>query len=185
MGSAEEEKRSLRRQLLARRKELKTDERDRMLRAQFLASPVYREARRILFYASFGSEPDTMPLIRQAIADGKQVYLPVSVTEDHSLILRRVQDPDNELAKGAYGIPEPFPSCPELPQGEWPDLVLVPGLAFTGEGDRLGYGGGYYDRFLAALPEQVRTAAIVYKELILPEIPVDKYDRKVQFVYSA
>ncbi len=93
-------------------------------------------------------EPDLRPLLRQWHDAGLRVLLPVIKTAGAPLEFHRWQ-PDAPMLPGAYGIPAPAPGQPELP-----DLVLVPTLGYTRQADRLGYGGGYYDRTLAALRAQ-------------------------------
>lgn len=102
----------------------------------------------IAAFWSMPEEPQLQPLLRQwAEEDGYRISLPVVVAPDASLEFR-LWEPDAPMREGAYGIQEPV-GDPAPP----PDIVLVPALGFTREGDRVGYGGGYYDRTLAALKE--------------------------------
>lgn len=102
-------------------------------------------ARTVFVYLSYGSEPETHVLIRELLAWGIRVGVPVCDTKTHTMdavALNAWED----LAPGAYGILEPQGGS-VIPPDEI-DLILVPGLAFDKEGYRLGYGGGYYDRYL-------------------------------------
>lgn len=103
---------------------------------------------RIAAFWSMPEEPQLLPMLRQWVEeDGYQVSLPV-VERPGAPLAFHTWDPDGPMREGAYGIQEPV-SGPAGP----PDIVLVPTLGYTREGDRLGYGGGYYDRTLAALKE--------------------------------
>jgi len=104
--------------------------------------------RNIAAFWSMPEEPQLLPLLRQWVEeDGYQVSLPV-VAAANSPLEFRSWDPDAPMRDGAYGIQEPVSGPAPLP-----DIVLVPALGYTREGDRVGYGGGYYDRTLAALKE--------------------------------
>jgi len=102
-----------------------------------------------LAYASFRTELDTLPLLRWGWERGIAVLLPRCEPEDRSMTIYRVRGLD-ELAQGAYGLPEPVEAAERWASPERIDAVLVPGLAFDRSGGRLGYGGGYYDRYREA-----------------------------------
>jgi len=135
-----------------------------------------------LAYAPFRSELDTRPLLEWGLREGLAVLLPVCSVPDRSLVLFRVRSLD-ELRPGAYGLPEPDPARAE----RWEDLaavgaVFVPGLAFAPDGSRLGYGGGYYDRFA----ERMRAAGgaapwmgLAFGLQIVPGLPVEPHDARV------
>ena len=102
----------------------------------------------IAAFWSMPEEPQLLPMLRQWVEeDGYQVSLPV-VTTPHAPLEFHTWDPDGPMRDGAYGIKEPVSGLAPAP-----DIILVPTLGYTRAGDRLGYGGGYYDRTLAALKE--------------------------------
>ncbi len=113
---------------------------------RLIDTPQYRAAGDILCYASFGSEVDTTELCRRILSAGKSLYLPRCVKQTRTLLVCPVTDID-DLRRGAYGIFEPQT---EPVASDVPDFIVVPGLAFDGNRGRMGYGAGYYDRFLAA-----------------------------------
>lgn len=130
---------------------------------------------RVTAYASYGTEPATGPLIEQLRADGFEVLLP-RVEGDRM---------DWGLAGQAstlsrMGIAEPTGSTALLPLR----AMLIPALAVTTHGDRLGKGGGYYDRVLAQLPSEVPVAALVRDEDVLGSIPTEAHDRRVDVVIT-
>lgn len=126
------------------------------------------------------SEPDIRPALHRFQADGAQICLPVSLGEG-SMSFHRTDD-FNALVRSKMGVLEPDPQhCPMQDLHEI-DLVLVPGLAFTESGQRLGRGGGYYDRFLATLPRHVRTLGIALPCQIFDTLPTEPHDIPVQRV---
>jgi len=153
-----ESKRMLRQQMKLRRDGL--DETAQMVRStaireQALSFIRRRDARAPMLYLSFRSEVRTDALIEALWAEGRDVIVPVSNPFDRSLTLYYLRSWD-ELITGAYGIREPDPGLAQpCEAGFIPDIVFVPGLAFDERGGRLGYGGGYYDRFRETLARRV------------------------------
>lgn len=147
-------KRELRRQLGSLRDSLAPQERSggsEAACALALAVLERMQASSVLVYIPFRSELDTIPLIQGAWKRGIEVAAPRCIPSSKEMELYRLTDLD-ELRPGAYGILEPDPQlAPRWPEERLPDAVLVPGLAFTAEGGRLGYGGGYYDRYYSKL----------------------------------
>ena len=121
---------------------------DRQLTAHLLESVCYRYGKKLLLYASFGDEPDTFSLAARALADGREIYFPRSY-DGGVMRFFRVHAID-ELTVGRFGIREPREDAEEyLPSSDGADICLVPGLCFDAHGFRIGYGKGYYDRFLS------------------------------------
>ena len=117
---------------------------DRALTERFLNHPVYQEAKAIATYLSFPHEFQTQGLIDQALKDGKKVLIPKTYSKGRMEFV--VYDPQ-QLKKTSFGLLEPQGDL-EVVDASQIDLIHVPGLAFTKEGYRIGYGGGYYDRYL-------------------------------------
>ena len=117
---------------------------DQALTDQFLKHPFYQEAKVIATYLSFSHEFQTQELIEQALKDGKRVLIPKTYPKGRMDFV--VYDPQ-QLVKTSFGLLEPQGDL-EVVDASQIDLIHVPGLAFTREGYRIGYGGGYYDRYL-------------------------------------
>lgn len=149
------------------------------LRRLFTATELYRNAKTIYGYLSYNQEVRTLPILAQALADGKQVAVPKVYGSE----MRFICLPDlTEVAKGYSGIPEPIA---DEPVADDPTaLVLMPGLAFDRQGHRLGYGGGFYDKFLAIEPNHP-TVALCYEFQLLPHLETEKYDIPVDLVLWA
>lgn len=134
-------------QILARLKHFPKEEKtlaDRRLLAQFLASPAYQRAQTLATYLSLPHEVGTSGLIVQAVADGKRVLVPKVLGPGQMIFV--AYDPA-QLVVGVFGVLEPTSDL-AVPKSEI-DLIHVPGLVFDPRGYRLGYGGGFYDRYLA------------------------------------
>lgn len=162
---------SLRRAMLERLRALPAD----YVQAQSAALcervlPILRTAERVCLYAPLPHEVNLLPLLEAA--PEVEFYFPRCLP-GRQLSFHRVHSAA-ALQPGAMGIPTPPAHLPQLAP-EAAQLILVPGVAFTTNGQRLGYGGGYYDRFLPRCP-QAHTLALALPEQILPQLPTDTYD---------
>lgn len=148
----------LRRSAIARRDELSPHEIRRLSEAassHLFALTEVRSARVVMFFVSFGSEIDTVPMIERALSEGRTVAAPAADPATRTLAPREVRNVAADLAPGAHGIREPQTHCRPVALGEI-DAVIVPAVVWAEDGYRVGYGGGYYDRFLASVPNAVR-----------------------------
>ena len=105
----------------------------------------------VMLYLSMRSEVETDGLLERLLHAGKQICAPVVDTDQHRLIPRRIQETETALVRHRYGMLEPDTTCPIFPISQL-QLIVVPGIAFDRKGYRLGYGKGFYDRFLASCP---------------------------------
>ena len=140
-------------------------------------SAAWRSARTIAIFAPQPREPDVELLWMHG--DGKDFAYP-RVT-DGRLDLFRVASL-YELAPGAFGVREPVARIEHAVAPETLDLILVPGVAFTRAGERLGRGGGFYDRLLASLPAHTCKVGVCFDAQILTELPVEPHDQRVDFL---
>lgn len=179
-------KKALRTHILARRDALaagKRREHSNAILHRLLADPRYRSAHVVAAYASFGSEFDTAGLLADALQGGKQLLLPRIDKPNARLELRRVIDLQADLAAGIWGIREPDLHCP-LAAPSSVDFMLVPGVAFTTRGDRLGYGGGYYDRLMATLRPDASRMAAAFSLQVVEALPMGENDLRVTSVVT-
>ena len=151
--------------------------------------PVWREAVTVCGYISVRGELNTRPILERAVAEGKTIALPVTVTSacEGRMVFRALPNGDfDRLTPARFGIPEPDESCPALTHADLTRaLILVPALAFDGDGYRLGYGGGYYDRFLQGLSEAgipVTTVGLAYGVCVTNTLPHEIHDIPVHFI---
>lgn len=178
-----EEKAALRRAVraeLAQMTREKREESDSALFARFLALPRVEAAKTIFaFWGIPGKEPDTARLIKALADRGKVIGLP-RMLPGHQMEVRRY-DPDRPLVSVSFGILEPDEGCPILDQKDI-DLALVPALCYDRRGYRLGFGGGYYDRWLAGF-SGARVG--LCRELVLQNVvPTEEHDSKVELLLT-
>jgi 5-formyltetrahydrofolate cyclo-ligase len=179
-------KAALRKVIIARRDAADGEMRNRAAQAivrNLLELPAYRGAGTVAAYASFGSELDTSAFIAKTLADGKQLLLPRINRAQRALELRRVIDPAADLVAGVWGIREPAEHCVIVPLATI-EFMLVPGVAFTQSGARLGYGGGFYDRLLAALDRRTARIAAAFQLQIVAQLPEGPHDQRVDTVVT-
>ena len=145
----------------------------------FLASDAYQQAKTIYGYLPYNQEVRTVPMLQQALLDGKKVAVPKCYGDEMRFIYL---DDLSKVEKGYCGIPEPIDDEPIA--DDKTALVLMPGLAFDLQGHRMGYGGGFYDKFLAAEPDHP-TLALCYDFQLLPHLETEEFDIPVDCVLWA
>ncbi|MFW5925665.1 MAG: 5-formyltetrahydrofolate cyclo-ligase [Myxococcota bacterium] len=153
--------------------------RSRAAAERVVALEAFQRAGTVLSFVSVRAEIDPAEVVHAAREAGKRVALPRVDFDRMELLLHAWQAGDS-LEVGGYGIPEPAPSAPEVDAGEV-DLVLVPALAVDGEGYRIGYGQGFYDRLLPRLPNALR-CALAYDFQLLSEVPRTEGDEPVHVI---
>ena len=170
------DKKALRKETLAKRKEIYSAVIDTHIIDRFLASQYYHDCKWLMVYVSFGTEINTHELIRRALADGKHVVAPICA-ENHTMILSEIKNFPEDLEEGHYGILEVKENCIRKVDPKKLDLVLLPGMAFMPDGGRMGFGGGYYDRFLETLSPDCINLALIREDFIYESIPMDEHDK--------
>jgi 5-formyltetrahydrofolate cyclo-ligase len=175
-------KRALRREVLAARDALSLDDRAARSGAiveRLLALPEAVDARTVMVFWSFGSEVDTAPLISWLLDDGRTVALPR--TEGPEIVPVTYQRGDAVRSTG-YGAMEP--PFGRVLGAEELDLVVVPGVAFDGRGNRIGYGRGFYDRLLSRRRPGVPAVAIAFGMQVVDAVPSGGADRRVDAIVT-
>lgn len=163
------------------------ESRSRSIFEKLVELPEYEEAENVLVYASMRSEVRTDEIILDALASGKKVFCP-KVTNKTSSVMTFIRIFEIEdLKEGFYGIREPELSeeAEVFPQtgADENSIVIVPGVAFDKEGNRIGYNGGFYDSFLSRHPD-ICTVALCYKMQLFDHVPAEPHDIAVKKVLS-
>jgi len=161
---------------LKTQKEEDQDRKSRIIQKKLFRTSVFQKAKRVMFYISMAGEVDTRKMIKVAQKLGKIVAVPVC--KDNRVRIRPcILKDKTRLVKGPYGVCEPakkrFINASNI------DLVIVPGVAFDNQGNRLGRGKGCYDYFLKRLPDKTPSIGLAFDFQILPKIPTSGTDVKV------
>ena len=202
-------KKQLRRRMLAVREALPPDQRSEASRQickyatqemDLLRSKLGQKNLTLFLYMTFGSEADTFMLLTKALAQGDTVVVPKVRKDSRLMELREIRQM-TDVEPGTWNIPEPTDHTPVYPVERWPeiDLVIVPGLAYDLSGGRIGYGGGYYDRFAEKMYMEVQKKQIegqnvtlpLYAGLVLPgqllppnDIPMEPQDFRLNLLFT-
>ncbi len=179
-------KKNLRNILLKKRNSIGPEEKklkDTAIRKRLFALVDFKAAKNILFYASFRSEVDTMASLKRTFKQRKKVALPLVDEKRRKLFLYRIKDV-SELTPGYMGIPEPGITRGRKVNLKDIDVVIVPGAGFDVRGNRLGYGFGYYDKLLSKSERHVTAVALAFEEQIIPEVPGEKHDIKIDKIVT-
>jgi 5-formyltetrahydrofolate cyclo-ligase len=153
-------------------------------------SELYANADLVLSYVALASEFDTNAINALVLADGKQLALPriMDSAEDAYMdffLVNPAVPLEKQLVKNRYGIWEPEQGCPIVSAPRKPAIMLVPGLAFSRDGKRLGRGKGYYDRYLSRFSEtDVICVGVCFECQLLETVPVEAHDRRVEWVLT-
>lgn len=178
-------KRELRKSIIARRDAVSAFERTLMSAAitgKLVLLDAYREAQLVLAYMNFGSEFVSEGFARRVLEDGKVLVLPKLKADRSGLNLHVVNDTD-DLEVGVWGIREPRDGD-LIEDFALIDFILVPGVAFTPRGERLGYGGGFYDRLLVKKRKDAASIAAAFSFQVVEEVPIEENDIAVDGIVT-
>ena len=179
-----EEKKKIRKEVLARRNGLPQAELEAMSReicGRFTGLHVLSACSSVMIFLSFGSEINTDYIIERLWQQGKKVFVPLCKPETREMDIFPLAS-FADVEPGYFGIREPKKDLHSPVAKEVIDLVVVPAVAFDRQGYRVGYGGGYYDRFMAGLP--VPKIGLAFSCQLIAQAPVDEYDQAVQGIVT-
>lgn len=180
-------KQSLRKQLLIKRSELSPEfvlENSKKIAENLLNLDIYQSSNNIMLYIATQDEVQTQKIIESAQRDKKRIFIPLIIRRDNALLPSLVIDFEKELIPGILGIYQPRKEFYRIYPPTVLDLIIVPGVAFTIRGHRLGRGGGYYDRFLSQLEPKTLSIALSFEMQILNKIPIDIQDIPVDYIIT-
>lgn len=175
------DKLTLRQQLLQQRLDIANErmqEWSDIIQYHVLKSPFWPERGRVGLYSPMKNEVHTYRLFQLALEQGLHVYFP---RVEQGLKFYEVNGPE-DLQRGAWAIPEPHDPCPMLPQDEKLDLLIVPGIVFTKDCHRVGYGRGFYDRVVGIVSE--RCVGLGYHFQVVNTAPLDEWDKPLNAVVT-
>ena len=181
------DKNKIRKDIINKLKNQKEEDRERksgVILEKLFTDPGFQCSHTILFYASFAGEVDTFDMMKRAQKQGKRIALPAISLPQKTMIPCFVNNLDEELEKGPYGIRQPRTSRARALTVDEIDLSIVPGVAFDKQNHRLGRGAGYYDRFLSSFPPGKLAIGLAYDFQIVDSLPVEEHDISVTRVIS-
>ncbi|MBA7507942.1 putative protein YqgN [subsurface metagenome] len=189
----EEKKRKIRQEFLKKRNNLSRDEiksKSEKIEKELFSLPEFQRAKTVMFYVSFRSEVETEKMTRNALKLKKKIVIPV--VHGEKIVVSEIKNLKKELTKGSFGIKEPKKEFRRRVNQKEIDLVVVPGVVFDKRGGRLGYGRGYYDRFLRSKSIRSRMSrsrqcaliGLAFDLQIARKIPLVKGDMKVDKIVT-
>jgi 5-formyltetrahydrofolate cyclo-ligase len=150
----------------------------------FWSLPEMREWSTLFIYVNFRSEIETLELIRKCLNQGIRVAVPLVDAKAVKMIPLLINDPEQDLVPGYYDIPEPDPTKTiQVNAGEI-DAAVIPGSVFDIYGGRLGYGGGYYDRFLVNEAPQAKRIGFAFEMQVVEKVPVEPHDQPLDILIT-
>lgn len=143
----------------------------------------FKDSTKVMFYASKGNEVHTLDMIQDSINLGKRVFVPVTDTLSKELMVCELRDV-GELEPKAFGVPEPKAEYFRPADAKQLELVIVPGIAFDLNGHRIGYGKGYYDKFLKRLPRGTKRVGLAFEFQVVDRIPREAHDQRLHKIVT-
>lgn len=183
--SVSQQKKRLRTKTLRKRDELGNEDieaKSAMIFTRLKDLKVYKEADVVGIFVTYRSEMNTYIIMEDLLKKGKKVAVP-RVTGKGEMEFHLIKDPAKDLEKGSYGIMEPLLGL-EHARPEDFDLLIVPGAAFDCNGFRIGYGGGFYDRYLKRLRQDCATVGLGFELQVAERVPAESFDSSVDFVVT-
>ena len=177
----------LRSKILAQRDKLSAE--GRRLKSELLVERLWElapfsRAEKIFTYINFRSEVETIPLVRQCLKAGFIVAVPVTMRKESRLLACRITDPDHDLHTGYCQIPEPDPATAPAVNPRDIEVILLPGSVFDRQVGRLGYGGGFYDRFLEYEAPQAVRIGLAFEMQIVENLPLMPHDQCLHYLVT-
>lgn len=179
------DKKSIRKKILDIRENIKEDtksELDKLIFNYLINNEIYKNAKRIFIYVSYKNEVDTKNIIRYSLSEKKQIYVPKTFKEEKSMKAININSLD-ELIVDNYSILEPKVVDKNHKEVEF-DLIIMPAVSFDKKGNRIGYGAGYYDRYISKLDYDIIKIGLAYDFQIVHNIDSEEHDVKVDYIIT-
>lgn len=179
------DKKELRKVMIKNRDSLTLDERkakDNLILKNLFESDIYKRSTNIFTFINYGSEVKTKDFINMALEQGKNIFVPKTIKETRNMKAIKINSLNN-LKADNWGILEPETLEGEICK-ENLDLIIVPGVVFDGNGNRIGYGGGYYDRYFDDYKLKAKKIALAYDIQVIESVKAEKHDIRVDFIIT-
>ena len=184
------EKSAIRKAILESRNRLsagEAEEKSRLIISRLMMLDEYTKSTVVMCYMSFGNEVQTGALVECILSEGKRVAIPLVVGipgGKREMMACEIRDTASELEPGTYGILEPRKDSAVILNPLEIDLVVVPGVAFDINRNRIGYGAGFFDRFLKSTGSSCKKIALAYEMQVLEQIPAEEHDIPVDMIIT-
>lgn len=175
----------IRKDILSLRNKLKKEEKnksDEIIFDLLVKSSMYKKANKIYIYISYNNEVDTNRIIKYSLNNNKIIYVPKINLQNKTMKAVRIHN-FSELIVNKYGILEPS-IVDKNNIGLDFDLIIMPGVAFDKDGNRIGYGGGYYDKYISHLSKDINKVALAYSFQLVNNIEAEEHDIKVNYIIT-
>lgn len=182
-----ENKKDLRKRILSIRNNMKDEEsaeKSAVIMEKLTAMDIYKDSKVVFVYMDFNHEVETMNLIKKMLLEKKKVVIPYTDTVNTVIIPSELKSIEDDLVKCKFGYYEPAGDKIKTVKPEEFDLVVVPGVVFDKNLNRIGFGKGYYDRILGRLKEGARAVAVAYDFQVLDEVPSEEHDVKMDMIIT-
>ena len=183
----QEDRQHLRKRILGVRDRLNAvarKEKSHAILHNFWKLPGRGEWSTLFIYVHFRSEVETLALIRKCLEHGMRVAVPLVDASARRMIPLLINDPKKDLAPGYYNIPEPDPQKSLQAEPAEIDAAIIPGSVFDIHGGRLGYGGGYYDRFLVNDAPQAKRIGLAFELQLVEKVPLEPHDQPLDILIT-
>ena len=180
-------KKEFRKKIIALRKEKDEDfirHNSDIITEKLLNLDCIKDAKTIMLYLDFNNEVITDNLVTKLISLGKIIASPITLLEERKLIPSQITDLKNGIQYGVYNIREPKPEYSPIIDVKDLDVIIVPAVAYDKNCYRLGYGGGFYDRFLENIRDDAVTIGIAFDLQIFDEIPKEDHDAQLDYIVT-
>ncbi len=179
-------KKELRKEIIGKRDNISLNPRklkNKKIYSRLIESQKYKDSNMIFVFVSYNSEVSTHDIIIQGLKDGKRICVPKVIDKTRGMKAIEIKS-FGDLKEGFKGILEPEFREDLIVDEKDIDLAIVPGVAFDCHGGRLGYGGGFYDRFLPLLNPKCNIIGLCYKEQIIEKVPMEEEDVKINCIIT-
>ena len=146
--------------------------------------PEFINCKNIMLYLSFNNEVNTYTLAKWCLNNGKTVIAPYCIQSKREIIPFKINNLTKDLSKSTFGVMEPKHNLLEKANIEDIDLIIVPGVVFDVHCNRIGFGAGYYDRFLSKKSKNTLAIGVAYDYQIIDEVPTDEHDVPLDFIIT-
>lgn len=177
-------KKDLREKIQLKLKDLHSrEEKNKLIFEELINNKDIKNSKNIMCFVSFKNEVDTHKFIKKMLNEEKNIYIPVIDQKEKIMNISKLNS-FNELKEGFYGILEPEERFLRISNPDILDVVITPGIVFSKDNYRIGYGGGYYDKFFANKDVTALKIGLCFKEQIIEKVPTNKYDIPVDYIIS-